>query len=486
MTTNRERLLIDHRPVGSWMLPAHVGASRSVLANLQRDFARLRTLDHPHIARLNELGHNGQQWYVTGEQLDGESLRDVLTHLLPERLEVGEADDVVRAIGSALAYAHDRGVVHGDVRAENVLVTMDRRFVLTNFLARRVAKVTSRPPRPSDDVKGLARLAAELYTGSTSPHALRAALHGNVPAARLNAIRAVLEAPGRRTGTVAKFLASAGLAFAAVRGTSRHAPQRQWASSVWRLVWPMAAVTALAGLIVTYHGSWGASAEEIKDRGLDALRAVTARVVPSSDGDAETAARAESPAQRDESPARAASPAPVVDPAVPPNAVAPDPAEPDAAAPETAVADTSPTPPEAAPEQPEPSTPIPRIAAQMARPAAPPPPEPAVVSFSVSRFAVREDHSAAAVDVVRDGDRTREVTVSWWTMPDSAQPDEDYVSGRGTVTLPPGVASRRLLIPIVNDGLREPAEVFEVHLGRPQGGVAGGVTTLRVTVHDDD
>jgi hypothetical protein len=52
--------------------------------------------------------------------------------------------------------------------------------------------------------------------------------------------------------------------------------------------------------------------------------------------------------------------------------------------------------------------------------------------------------------------------------------------------LPPGVVSRRVLVPIVNDGVREPAEAFEVHLGRPHGGLAGRVTTIRVTVHDDD
>ena len=265
------------------MLPAHVGASRSMLAALQRDFARLRTLDHPHIARLVELGYNGQQYYVTGERLDGEPLREVLTHLAPERLEIGEADDIVRAIGSALAYAHEHGIAHGDVRAENVLVTMDRRFVLTNFLARRVAKVTSRPPRASDDLRGLARLAAELYTGSTSLEALRAAAHGDVPAARLNAIRAVLEAPSRRRRASSRFLAAAGLAFAGVHAaTARRAqkPQRSW--SIWRLVLPMAAVAAIGSFVASYHGGVGASAEELKVRGLDALRAVAARVAPAA------------------------------------------------------------------------------------------------------------------------------------------------------------------------------------------------------------
>lgn len=479
------------------MLPAHVGASRSTLSALQRDFARLRTLEHPHIARLIELGYNGQQYYVTGERLDGESLRDVLTHLLPERLDVGEADDIVRAVGSALVYAHEHGIAHGDVRAENVLVTMDRRFVLTNFLARRVAKVTSRPPRPSDDVKGLARLAAELYTGSTSPHALRAALHGNVPAARLNAIRAVLEAPSRRTGTVAEFLAAAGLSFAAVRSASSFAAHREWAWSVWRVVWPMAAVTALVGLIVTYQGTWGASAEEIKDRGLDALRAVTARVAPSGAredardrGDVAERADAARPPQAsaaDREPEPAGTPELAADAPEQEPAPAADTPEEERESPATD-AEVAATEPEPAPQSTEPAPPIPRpVAAQMARPVAPPPPEPAVVALGVPRIAVREDHSAAAIDIVRHGDMTREITVTWWTVPDTAHPDEDYVSlGRQTVTLAAGVESRRVLIPIVNDGVREAAETFEVQIGRPHGGVSGTVTTTRVTVHDDD
>ena len=56
--------MIDNRPVGTWTLPAHVGTSRSSLATLQRDFKQLRTLEHPHIASLFELGNNGQQYYV--------------------------------------------------------------------------------------------------------------------------------------------------------------------------------------------------------------------------------------------------------------------------------------------------------------------------------------------------------------------------------------------------------------------------------------
>lgn len=462
--------MINNRPVGLWMLPAHVGTSRSSLAALQRDFNQLRTLEHPHIARMLELGNNGQQYYVTGERLDGEPLREVLTHLNPERLDVGETDDVIRAIGSALVYAHENEIAHGDVRAENVIVTMDRRFVLTNFLARRVAKVGGRPPRVGDDLKGLARLAAELYTGSTSVQALRAAAHGDIPAVRLNAIRAVLGGGGRRPSSIAEFLDAAGLAPTSERATLRRAPQPQSRSwSLWRVVLPMAAVAALASLVALYHGGVAASAEELKVRGLDALRAVAARVAPAT-----TPAAAPQPSDDDETLHRTAVKIPDAPPAPADNTHAPPPEAP---------------PPEAQTPEPQPAASTPPRSPAPARPAGKPPPkhDPAVVSLDVPKIAAREDHSVVAIDIVRSGDTSQEAAVGWWTTPGTAHEEDDYVrSGHQTVTFPPGATVERVLIPIVNDGVRESDEAFTVHLSRPRGGVAGAVTATRVTLLDDD
>ena len=468
--------MINDRPVGLSTLPAHVGTSRSSLATLQRDFNQLRTLEHPHIASLFELGNNGQQYYVTGERLDGEPLREVLTHLNPERLDVGEADDVIRAIGSALVYAHENEIAHGDVRAENVIVTMDRRFVLTNFLARRVAKVGGRPPRVSDDLKGLARLAAELYTGSTSVQALRAAAHGDIPAARLNAIRAVLGGGGRRPSNIAEFLDAAGLAPASERASLRRAPQspaRSW--SLWRVVLPVAAVAALASLVALYHGGVAASAEELKVRGLDALRAVAARVAPAS-----TPAAAPKPSDAGDATLRRTT---VQIPETPPG-----PADGTRAPPPEAPPPEAPLP-EAQPPEPQPAASTAPRSTSPARPAGKSPPkhDPAVVSLDVPKIAAREDHSVVAIDIVRSGDTSREAAVGWWTTPGTAHEDDDYVRrGQQTVTFPPGATVERVLIPIVNDGVRESDETFTVHLSRPRGGVTGAVTATRVTLLDDD
>ena len=464
--------LNNDRPAGLWMLPPHVGTSRSLLAALQREFNRLRTLEHPNIARMLELGSNGRQYYVTGERLDGEPLREVLTHLLPERLDVGEADDVVRAIGSALVYAHEHDIAHGDVRAENVVVTMDRRCVLTNFLARRVAKVGGRPPRVADDLKGLARLAAELYTGSTSVQAVRAAMHSPVPAARLNAIRAVLEGHSRRPRSVADFLDVAGLAPTESAASWRRAPpspQRSW--SLWRLVLPVAAVAALASFALTNQGSVVAAAEELTVRGLGALRAVAQRVAPAP----QTAQTAPTQPLGADGAALQQTSLPVPDEA----AARAAPSEP---------ATAEPPPAEALPES--------RTAAARrlspastaaARPAKPPRRDPAVVSLDVPRIAAREDHAVVAIDIVRSGDTSHEAAVGWWTTPGTAREEDDYArTGRQTVTFPAGATVERVLIPIVNDGVRESEEAFTVHLSRPRNGVMGAVTATRVTLHDDD
>jgi Calx-beta domain/Protein tyrosine and serine/threonine kinase len=444
------------------VLPRHVGASRSALTALQRHFANVRTLQHPHIAQVHELGCVGERYVVRGERLDGWELREVLARLLPERLDVSEADDIVRAIGSALVYAHGRGIAHGDVRAENVIVTMDHRVVLTNFLARRTAKVAAQPPRPGDDVRGLARLAAELYTGGVSPQDLRGSVGGTVPAARLAAIRGVLEGPARRrAGTVTDFLAAAGL----VSASAGAEPQPSWSAwqesrSRWRgrVMLSLAAVVAVGALAASYYSAgreWRESALLLQQRGLDALRGVTARPPPTN-------------------------PAATLGGATP----APAPAEATATPSSSEAGETLTEPP----ATPAPGAPAPPAAAPGVTASVPPlASEPSVLSLGATRVNAREDHSVVAIDVVRSGDTTQETAVGWWTSPDTAHEDDDYANiGGQTVTFRTGATVERLLIPIVNDGVRESDEVFTVHLSRPRGGVTGSVTATRVTLLDDD
>jgi len=458
-----------HRPAGLTILPAYVATSRAALGSLQRDFAQLRALDHPNIARLLELGCTGQQYYARTERLDGESLREVLAHLFPERLELEEADDIVRAIGCALVHAHGRDVVHGDVCCENVFVTMDRRIVLTNFLAQRVGRYPGWARRPSDDVVGLATLASKLYTGSSLPHAVHGARHTGVPAARLNAIRAVLETRCDRRPSVAEFLAAAGLSLTddAV-ATARRSPRQEQPRSSWRYVLPVAGSIAIGSLVASYQvvgGKWFTLTNS-QQREVDLPRTVGTPVL---------APPAKAPATpADVRPSRAVSTAGL-------NSAAARPAAPPAAdSQRRAIATVDER------EDGRRRASLPTTSAAAATTATQRR-DPTVVSMRIPRIAVREGQPVVVINIVRSGDITSETSVDWWVTPETAEPDQDYATGgKQVLSFPAGSTEQRLLIPIIDDDVREPDEVFTVHLGMLRNGVRGGITATRVNVYDDD
>lgn len=85
----------------------------------RREGSVLKSLDHPAIVRLLELGvdEHGQVFLVT-EYVDGQSLAKRLER---GRLSLDEADVLVEALCGALGAAHEHGVLHGDLKPSNVL-----------------------------------------------------------------------------------------------------------------------------------------------------------------------------------------------------------------------------------------------------------------------------------------------------------------------------------------------------------------------------
>jgi serine/threonine-protein kinase len=87
---------------------------------LMREAKLAAKLTHPNIATIYEVDEIGDRLYIVMELLDGWSLRRVLTQ---RKMEIDEAISVARDVARALARAHAGGVIHRDVKPENVFLT---------------------------------------------------------------------------------------------------------------------------------------------------------------------------------------------------------------------------------------------------------------------------------------------------------------------------------------------------------------------------
>ncbi|MDQ1746599.1 MAG: eukaryotic-like serine/threonine-protein kinase [Frankiaceae bacterium] len=108
------------------------------VARFNREARASARLSHPDIVAVYDQGEDDGQAFLVMEYVPGATLREVLRDR--GRLSTGEALAVMDHVLAALSAAHDAGLVHRDVKPENVLVTGDGRVKVADFgLARAVA-----------------------------------------------------------------------------------------------------------------------------------------------------------------------------------------------------------------------------------------------------------------------------------------------------------------------------------------------------------
>jgi formylglycine-generating enzyme required for sulfatase activity/predicted Ser/Thr protein kinase len=163
------------------------------LAVLQGEAHKLQTLPHPNIVRVIDVDRDGRIVFMTMEYLSGESLKRKLVASDHKGLPAKDAVHIIQCIASGLEFAHKNGIVHGDLKPGNVLVTDNGDVKIIDF---GIARLMTRHPRatgvngderprlsaltppyaspemlenatpdPRDDIYALACIAHELLTG---------------------------------------------------------------------------------------------------------------------------------------------------------------------------------------------------------------------------------------------------------------------------------------------------------------------------------
>src|SRR5437660_7290541 len=102
------------------VLPPEMAAGVNA-ERFRREIHLAGSLQHPHIVPLLHAGHADDLVYYTMPLIEGESLRARLAR--EGELPVPEVVRILRDVADALAYAHTRGVVHRDIKPDNVLIS---------------------------------------------------------------------------------------------------------------------------------------------------------------------------------------------------------------------------------------------------------------------------------------------------------------------------------------------------------------------------
>jgi tRNA A-37 threonylcarbamoyl transferase component Bud32 len=122
--------LLD-RNVALKILHQHYTEDEEYLERFRREARSVAQLSHPNIVTVIDRGEADGRQFIVFEFVDGETLKHLIDREGP--LPVDEALDIAASIARALAFAHGQGLVHRDVKPQNVLLNGDGRAKVTDF-----------------------------------------------------------------------------------------------------------------------------------------------------------------------------------------------------------------------------------------------------------------------------------------------------------------------------------------------------------------
>lgn len=149
------------RKVAIKFLPVESVADQQAKKRLIREAQAAATLDHPNICTIHEVGEEEGKSFIVMQYVEGETLSSKIQN---KPLQLKEALDVAMQMADALAEAHLRGIIHRDIKSQNIMITPRGQAKVMDFGLAKVLQPHSLGASEHETVSFLTELGTVLGT----------------------------------------------------------------------------------------------------------------------------------------------------------------------------------------------------------------------------------------------------------------------------------------------------------------------------------